>query len=345
MSSWHNYPSIFNLGHRAVRDILSGPNIQVEEKIDGSQISFGAFVQHETYGDTYELRIRSKGANIVPDAPDKMFAPAVEVIKAMFNSGKIKPELTYSGEYLRKPKHNVLCYERIPANHIIIFDIRRDEEDYLSPTERELEAAWIGLEVVPVLHRGSITEIETIHKLLETTSILGRVPIEGVVVKDYSRFGMDKKALMAKYVSEAFKEIHGEEYRRGNPTSGDIVQQIVSRLKTEARWNKAVQHLRDSGLIEDSPKDIGKLLLEVWRDVEYEEVSDMKERLFKWAWPKIRRGVTAGLAEFYKQKLLKDSLNASQRSDSSNQVAGGLLASKKEDSLQDKTGLLEGHSS
>jgi hypothetical protein len=37
----------------------------------------------------------------------------------------------------------------------------------------------------------------------------------------------------------------------------------------------------------------------------YEECADeVKEILFKWAWPRISRGITGGLPEWYKDKLL-----------------------------------------
>jgi ATP-dependent RNA circularization protein (DNA/RNA ligase family) len=35
-----SYPSIYALGHRAIRELFDGP-VVVEEKIDGSQFSFG----------------------------------------------------------------------------------------------------------------------------------------------------------------------------------------------------------------------------------------------------------------------------------------------------------------
>lgn len=35
MSSIHSYPNIYNLGHRAVTDLL-GLEVIVEEKVDGS---------------------------------------------------------------------------------------------------------------------------------------------------------------------------------------------------------------------------------------------------------------------------------------------------------------------
>ena len=63
--SLRSYPKVFNLGHRAVRDLLSGP-VVVQEKIDGSQFSFGV-------GEDGTLLIRSRGADIEPEAPPKLF--------------------------------------------------------------------------------------------------------------------------------------------------------------------------------------------------------------------------------------------------------------------------------
>src|SRR3990172_1195654 len=107
-----SYPQIYALGHRYVKDIFTSPVI-VQEKIDGSQISFGL---HEG-----ELYIRSKGAVIHEAAPDKMFAAGVEAIKEVKQI--LRAGWIYRGEYLKSPHHNVLVYNRIPANHIILFDI------------------------------------------------------------------------------------------------------------------------------------------------------------------------------------------------------------------------------
>ena len=137
-------------------------------------------------------------------------------------------------------------------------------------------------------------------------SILGGQKIEGVVVKPfaYDKFGADKKVLMAKFVSEAFKEIHSAEWKKSNPTKGDVLDVIVASLRTPARWNKAIQHLRENGEITDSPKDIGALIREVQADVLKECADDIRMRLFSWARPRVQRGVVAGLPEWYKNELL-----------------------------------------
>ena len=110
---------------------------------------------------------------------------------------------------------------------------------------------------------------------------------------------------MGKFVSEAFKEVHAAEWKKENPSSGDIIDNLIAQYRSPARWAKAVQHLREGGRMEDSPRDIGVLFKEVPTDIEAECAEDIKAALFAWAWPKVRRGASAGLAEWYKDVLLK----------------------------------------
>ena len=314
MSSYHSYPSVFNLGHRYISDLLLDP-VLVEEKVDGSQISFGVFdnsadVPEHEQADI--LRVRSKGAELNIVAPDSMFKKGVEYIQSIQDT--LHLGWTYRGEYLSKPKHNALAYDRVPNNNIIIFDINPGEEAYLSYHEKVTEAVRIGLETVPQLYHGMIEDIAHFRTMLDRVSILGGQKVEGVVIKNYSRFGQDKKVLLGKFVSELFKEVHGKEWKASNPTQNDVVQSLIASLKTPARWNKAIQHLKEAGKLEDSPKDIGLLMKEVPTDVEKEEVDYIKEKLYQWAWPHIRRGVTAGLPEFYKEQLLMKQFESERES-------------------------------
>lgn len=297
MPSWHSYPSIYNLGHRYVADLLTVP-VNVEEKIDGSQFSFG--ITHE--GD---LMIRSKGCIMNVFAPEQMFTAAVETVKRL--APRLHPGWTYRTEYLSKPKHNTLAYARIPIWHLIVFDVATGEEHYLPYHEKWAEAARLGLECVPLLLAAQVDSAAEIRQLLDTKSILGGQKIEGVVVKprNYDLFGVDHKVLMGKFVSEAFKEIHGGEWRKANPTPNDIIDQIALDLKTPARWNKALQHLTEDGKIDGSPRDIGALMKEVPVDIETDCAELIRDRLYAFAWPHIHRKVTAGLPEWHKGELLK----------------------------------------
>lgn len=291
-TSWHSYPKIYALGHRAISELFLD-EVLIEEKIDGSQFSFGRF--------DGELKVRSKGAVINTEYPEKMFSEAVEVVKTL----DLKDGWTYRAEYLKSPKHNSLAYNRIPKNHLIIFDINSAEEEYLDYETKKNEAERIGLEVVPILHFGQVANPTELLSFLEKESILGGQKIEGFVIKNYHRFGLDKKCIMGKYVSENYKEVHDKSWRESNPTGGDIIQILITSLRTPARWHKAVQHLREKGVLTDSPKDIGLLIKETQRDIEEECEEMIKEKLYKWAKQNILRGSCGGIAEWYKEELMK----------------------------------------
>lgn len=124
-------------------------------------------------------------------------------------------------------------------------------------------------------------------------------------MKNYARFGMDKKVLMGKFVSEDFKETHGKEWKASNPTVSDIVERLIATLRNERRWEKAVERLRDAGTLEQSPRDIGTLIKEVQGDIRAEELEFIKDKLAEWALPRIMRASSVGLPEWYKKRLLE----------------------------------------
>lgn len=295
MSSWHSYPKIYNMGHAALADLLSDP-VTVEEKVDGSQFSFGIF--------NGELKCKSKNNELHMEGnTQNMFDKALETVKDL--APLLEDGWTYRAEYLNKPKHNCLAYDRTPDKNLILFDINTGEEKYLSYEEKKDEANRLGLEIVPILFEGTLSDLETVTKFLEQESILGGPKIEGFVVKNYTRFGRDGKAVMGKHVSEAFKEKHGSQWKKKNPGGKDVMAVLASMYRTEARWEKAVQHLRENGTLTDSPKDIGPLMKEVQTDMLAECEEEIKEQLFKWAKGDISRASSRGLAEWYKQRLLE----------------------------------------
>jgi hypothetical protein len=304
LASWHSYPKVFALGHGAIKDLLLD-DVVVQEKVDGSQFSFGKFIND---AGEEEIRCRSKGAQLNILAPEKMFTTAVAAVLA--RKDKLHLGWTYRGEVLAKPKHNTLAYERTPKDHIILFDIGVGRETYMLPDQVTVFAQEIGLEYVPVFHQGKIETLDFFRTLLDHTSVLGAQKIEGVVVKNYKRFSIDGHVMMGKFVSETFKEVHGTEWKKTAPKSGDILEVLCAKYKHPARWTKAIQRLRDAGVLTQSPKDIGPLIHATQGDVLAECEDEIKDALFKWAWPHVERKCVAGLPEFYKEELLKQQFNA-----------------------------------
>jgi len=141
MNQINSYPSIYALGHRAISDIFASPPV-IEEKVDGSQFSMARI--------NGELVCRSKGKDLVVEAPEKMFLRAVATAKGL----DLHDGWTYRGEYLNSPKHNTLAYSRTPEKNIIIFDVMTGPETYLTPTEKRAECERLGLECVPCFYDG-----------------------------------------------------------------------------------------------------------------------------------------------------------------------------------------------
>jgi len=291
-----SYPKIHNLGHRAIAELFNDP-VVISEKVDGSQISFSVDKEGA-------LSIRSKGAEIYVDAPEKMFTKAVESIKGI--AGSMRPGWVYRGEYLRTPRHNVLTYDRVPSGHIALFDIEvgYGTQDWLAPGQVTEEAVRLGLDFAPVFFNGFLEEPDILQEFIERTSRFGNIKVEGVVIKNYHRFDEKTgKVLMGKLVREEFKETHAETWKRDNPNRNDVVSILIETYANENRWRKAIEHKRDSGQLEGAPEDIGPLIKEIQRDVKEEEKEAIKEALFRWAWPQIERGCVRGFPQWYKTTL------------------------------------------
>ena len=290
MNTWHSYPKVYALGHSAIADLLKDP-VVVEEKIDGSQFSFGRF--------NGELRCKSHHKELVIDEKTQ-FSPAIEFVSGL----DLVDGWTYRGEYLQKPKHNTISYSRVPNGNVILFDITTGTEKYMVRGMKECEAERLGIDVVPFIFIETF-DTDGLRAAIDRESILGGAKIEGIVIKNYSRFTPDGHVMMGKYVSEAFKEKHRNEWKVSNPSNSDIIQSLISAYRAEPRWRKAVQYLSDNGQLAYEPRDIGAILNRAKADIIEECEEEIKAELWKWAKDKICRGATGGIAEWYKQELAK----------------------------------------
>lgn len=153
--------------------------------------------------------------------------------------------------------------------------------------------------------------------LEDSKSFLGG-KMEGVVIKSRRRIGrwitdqsrrtwapqdqfpINGLPLMAKLVSKQFKEVA---QRPRTSVQADPVTAIGAKYATEARWQKALQHLADQGLLKGDMGDMSRLLGEVARDVKEEEEEAIKDALFKAFWKKIARRSGEGMADWYRRKV------------------------------------------
>lgn len=305
-TSWNGYPKVHNLGHPQIFDLTTKP-VYIEEKVDGSQFSFMV----DWSG---RLFTRSKGTTFYPETAPAMFAPAVRT--ALDLVPQLIPGYTYRGEVLSKPKHNTLAYGRVPQGNFILFDVAISADNYMSRSEKEAEAARLGLEIVPLLNPSHLLTLpDELLQYLERESVLGGCKIEGVVLKQINPtlFTVDGKPMVGKFVSAAFKEANKSGgWKEGRESSTDILVSLIQKYANENRWKKAIQHMRDDSKLTDSPKDIGPLMGVVAKDISDECSEEIKEALFKWAWRRIAAGSTRGLPEFYKRYLLDQQFEATR---------------------------------
>jgi len=317
-----SYSKIYNVGTAEVSELFSG-NVTIEEKIDGSSISFGII--------DGELMVRTKGSELDVNNPEKMFSVGVSSIKNL--APNLHPNWIYRGEFLQKPKHNVLVYDRVPKSHVILYDIGVGEEKYLTYDEKAVEANRIGLEIVPLIYQGSGENLtlESYKEFLNRISILGGVKIEGVVIKNYSKLSRDGKVLMGKHVSEDFKEVHRKDWKHiDKTTSNDVLALLIAEYRSKARWQKAVLHLEEAGLLTHSPKDIGIFIKEIHKDIEEECANEIKDKLWNWAKNMFLKGVVLGAAEFYKEKLLERQVEETLDKENLHVVTSEEISNEKE---------------
>ncbi|GAH01159.1 unnamed protein product, partial [marine sediment metagenome] len=266
------FPKIFHVGDGMIPNLFKG-EVEITEKIDGSQFAFGI----DSDG---QIVMRSKGQDLSEQAVPKMFEiAAAQVTGRLKNMFEVMVEqecrdLYFYCEYLEKPHHNTLTYSRVPKNNLYLFGVYSKGEWVSDYDMLYVWADDLDIERPNLLHTGEIADpVSEIEHLLHVDSILGNTKIEGVVVKNYNEPAFKGSYVlpisMGKYVSEKFKEKHNKEWKK---TSGKgKLELLIESFKTEARWEKAIQHLRDNDELENAPKDIGKLIKEIQRDLEDEE--------------------------------------------------------------------------
>ena len=287
------FPKIFHVGDRYIKDIFD-KEVEITEKVDGSQFCFGKI--------DGQVVVRSKGKVQNIDCPDKMFGFAIEYIKTL----DLPNNTVFYGEYLKTPRHNTLNYDHVPKNYIALFGVSTVADGFINNYDVIKEwANKLNVDVVPILFRGKLNNQEELFKLLDTMSFLGISKIEGVVIKRYEpvMVGTQVIPLMAaKFVSEAFKEKHQGTWAKEHTGKGKW-EVFKDSYKTEARWNKAIQHIKEKGELSETPKDIGILLKEIQNDIVEEEKENIKDFLWKEFSDELLRVAIGGFPEWYKKKL------------------------------------------
>lgn len=266
-----------------------------------SQFKFGV-------NEDKEIVMASKGAKIDTYNPPKMFKRAVDYVTDVTPTLlSFDKEIYFYGEFLDGPSHNMLKYDRVPKNHIVLFGMSFGDRVESDRGALQAHADKLGLEVVPLLFQGVIENPTQVEEFMKTISYLGGATIEGVVVKNYNQLifvGNSPWPSFGKYVREDFKEQLKDGWSKEHTSGGKLNTYILS-FRTEPRWHKAIQHLSEKNEIEFEARDIGKLMKEIGDDIEVEEKENIKNFLYKLYIQDVRRASIRGFPSWYKEWLLK----------------------------------------
>lgn len=290
------YGKVFALGSVGTERALVG-EVVVQEKLDGSMFVFGI-------NEDSELLMRSHHQPLDPDTRPKQFKAAMDHVRSLDLSW-VPADTYFYCEMLDTPKHNTIAYARVPTNHLMLFDVLTGGAWVQSRPALVSFANCLDIEAVPELCQRDVT-VEVLRDLLSTPSFLGGSTVEGVVVKNYHEtiaLGGRMQPLFVKLVNEGFKERNQKEFKA--KTTRGTIEEYIASFQSEARWVKAVQHLRDQGLLVGEPKDIGLLVREIDRDILEEETENIKEELFRLVRSEILRKAKMNFPYWYKDKLVE----------------------------------------
>ena len=295
----YQLPKVKALGQDRSHQALSmAGSYRIDEKIDGSQFTFGKNTDGQVWA-------RSKTRYLDLVNPDKMFAQGVaEVLKA---EARLVPGWTYVGEYLQKAKHNVLCYSRVPLNHVVVFDVV-DNDGLFLPYHQLVEHVAFLKAFEPVACQADVNWATVVGFIASVNEPIDRSQLggvsEGIVIKAGDHVST---RIIAKIVADRFHEVKTDRTERSqkNPDN-DLGIALANKYCPAARFQKAVQRLRENGQASGDMTDIPKLRAELVSDLEGECMELIKDELYK----KFRKGILQNslkpLADWYTQLLQND---------------------------------------
>jgi len=179
-----------------------------------------------------------------------------------------------------------------------IFDIRHPDGNFLNWEQVEYICNKLNLKIVPVFHKGKISDIGVLNSFLNINSkcaIENGINLEdniaeGIVIKPLIEM-MDKRGdrIIVKYKSKKWAENADGVSKMPKELSKEEVEfqkqarEFASMVATEGRLHTIIEHITRDGNVEINMKRVPDFLREFVKDVmeEYEEIYsklDKKEK-------------------------------------------------------------------
>lgn len=302
------FPMFPKVSRKMNKEIFLG-SIEVTEKLDGSQFRIGLFKQELIYGS------RKK------EMPtDPMFDIAIEQAYRIYDIWKEEklPEMILYAEYLKKPKHNTLQYERVPKNHLYLFEVLfvKDGEIVGVGSLQQIQefAKIFDIDPPNVLYVGKALTKEKLQEYVDRESYLGGTKQEGIVIRsrEYTYPSPPNPPifnlfpLRAKLVREDFMELNTKVHAADHAKNKTIMDKMLERYFTEARVRKAVLRLREAGKLTGTLRDIPLVINEFLDDLFEEELDDIKDFLWSFYEKRFKRKIANRVAVMYRTKILDE---------------------------------------
>jgi hypothetical protein len=300
-----NYPKIENVwqGEASwISHVPHGVEVSVEEKLDGSQISFGKTQDGMFYINSKRRKLyqcNAAGAEAEFPVPAG-FQMAVDSLVGRRNL--VMPGAHFVGEAITKRRHNKIKYGRIPPSGVVVFACAVDGEylkDYRSVVDIVLKFETAReIERLPGWTRIDDAQLSG---YLSQESMLGGSTIEGVVLKPWVGDHPVRHLSMVKYVSPEFREANKtRSIRPRNAT----VDSLIDFYRTPGRWAKVIEQCKDEGVLDGAMNDMPHLLRHMNEEFEIEEADTVASTLYKAHRKDIMKGLARGFADYYREYLI-----------------------------------------
>lgn len=275
------YGKVHRLGSKEHGGFDESQPVVVQEKVDGSQFAF-----HLTADGGVACYSRTREI----EGHDPMFAMACATAKA--SAQHLTIGHLYVGEALSGRRQNVLMYDRAPRGGLVLFEVQDEAAKSVVFDCRDL-ADRIGCDAVAIIYEGAMPSKDELRAMATGHSATLGGQREGIVVKQANPYSR------CKIVADNFAEVKIIKAEKAeSPVAG-----IGQAFAQPARFEKALQHLKEQGKIKGDNSDIRLLIDEVRRDMFDEEKAAISDALFSVFAKDVARAAVAPVAKWYMNRL------------------------------------------
>lgn len=270
MENKYKYHKIIRYGKDNSDIFEKGDWIVIQEKLDGSNASFGVI--------DGELKCWSRNKELDEHNTLEGF---YNWVHKTIDKDKLKENHIYYGEWLAEHK---VVYEGHEKEFVLFdfYDVKTNT--YTSYTLVEYEAERLGLNIIPVFFIGKFESYEQLKSYVGKTKMNGKLNGklygEGIVVKHFLLYKNNNHQTHVKLVSDEFSEYQPQKHHKDPNKRFSELELKVRNCITSARVEKHIFKLIEDGIIERdySIQDMGKLLKllspRIAEDIIEEELDD-----------------------------------------------------------------------